>query len=213
MKTPIAIYLNTTARMACGYEPGDELSPVWTGEFDFKSSLYTEILEEVFRIFNLEKPSDYGYRSLSVGDVVCVGADVFEKWFSCEPIGWKEIACPLSEYEVPIVYHGLANYIVRAPNPRLAEEAARERFKNGEDGEPLGNEWEQILRVGAVERRMLDCGNCQQPFPSGNGTKNNLFCSAHCENRFRGNECPVELDAGGKPLSVCTFCSDDAQAD
>jgi hypothetical protein len=57
-------------------------------EFDLKfESEEMEVLETLFRIFNIERPNDFKGYSLSVGDIV----EVFGKFFYCDSMGWKEI--------------------------------------------------------------------------------------------------------------------------
>lgn len=56
------------------------------------------------------------------------------------------------KYEVPIVYRGLSTYIVEATSPEEATRKALRKFENGEVADPLGNEWEEVERVGEVEQ-------------------------------------------------------------
>ena len=55
-------------------------------EFDMESS--TEIhLDDIYEIFNLNRPSDFKGHSLSVSDVVRFD----DKYFYCDSFGWKEL--------------------------------------------------------------------------------------------------------------------------
>jgi hypothetical protein len=45
------------------------------------------VLEELYRIFNIEHPEDFYGRSMSVSDIVQVGND----YFYCDSIGWENI--------------------------------------------------------------------------------------------------------------------------
>jgi hypothetical protein len=53
-------------------------------------------------------------------------------------------------WEVPIVYRGQVNYLIPAPTAESAREIAERRFKNGAVRDVLGNEWEEIERIGTV---------------------------------------------------------------
>jgi hypothetical protein len=52
------------------------------------------------------------------------------------------------KYEVPVVYRGQCNFIVEANSPQEAQELAAARFKTGEAPAELGNEWEEVDRLG-----------------------------------------------------------------
>lgn len=56
----------------------------------------------------------------------------------------------MPNFEVPIVYRGLSNFIVNAETPEAARELAIARFNDGDTPELLGNEWEEIDRVGEI---------------------------------------------------------------
>ena len=58
----------------------------------------------------------------------------------------------MPSYEVPIVYKGKCNYIVEASSEQEAEEFARSAWRNGEEPTELGNEWEEIDRIGVVTK-------------------------------------------------------------
>ena len=44
-------------------------------------------LEDLFRIFNVERPSDFRGHSLSISDIV----EIDGKYYYCDDIGWKDI--------------------------------------------------------------------------------------------------------------------------
>lgn len=47
----------------------------------------SNILEELYRAFNIEQPEDFFGRSMSVSDIVQIGDD----YFYCDSIGWANI--------------------------------------------------------------------------------------------------------------------------
>ncbi len=57
----------------------------------------------------------------------------------------------LQTYEVPVIYRGQCNYLVTAESPERAAELAEVCFKKGEEADVLGNEWEEIERIGDVK--------------------------------------------------------------
>ena len=61
---------------------------VWSGELDISN------LDDIFRIFNVEHPSDFKGHSLSVSDIVqIVNSDTNtpDGYYYCDSIGWKKI--------------------------------------------------------------------------------------------------------------------------
>lgn len=56
----------------------------------------------------------------------------------------------MPKFEVPIVYRGLSNFLVTAETPEAARELATARFNDGDTPDLLGNEWEEIERVGEI---------------------------------------------------------------
>ena len=60
--------------------------PVWRGTIT--SETVNGALEELFRIFNVDRPAEYCGRSLSVSDVVLLD----KKPYYCDSFGWSE--CP-----------------------------------------------------------------------------------------------------------------------
>ena len=59
---------------------------VWRGTVESKT--VNGALEELFRIFNIDRPEQYYGRSLSVSDVVLLDG----KYYYCDSFGWSE--CP-----------------------------------------------------------------------------------------------------------------------
>lgn len=59
-------------------------------------------------------------------------------------------------YEVPIVYRGQSNYIVEAVSKADAKKKARTCFNNGHKPDELGNEWEEIERIGEITEVLSD---------------------------------------------------------
>lgn len=57
----------------------------------------------------------------------------------------------MPQYEVPIYYSGLLNYIVEADSPEMARQLATDRFYRAEPPEDLGNEYERIDVVGKIK--------------------------------------------------------------
>lgn len=57
---------------------------------------YCSVLGSLYEKFNINHPSDYRNRSMSVGDVVNLVHGTESKWFACMPTGWLEIEEPES---------------------------------------------------------------------------------------------------------------------
>lgn len=57
----------------------------------------------------------------------------------------------MGKYVVPIIYRGQDNFIVEADSVEQAQERAQLRFCDGQPADELGNEWEEIEKVGEVE--------------------------------------------------------------
>jgi hypothetical protein len=55
------------------------------------------------------------------------------------------------KYEVPVIYQGQCTFIVEAETPEQASNLAVAKFKNGDEPDELGNEWEEVDRVGTIE--------------------------------------------------------------
>jgi len=72
---------------------GDDIHPeiyktVYSGEINTKNfSNVTGVLEELFRIFNIEHPEDFRGHSLSVSDIVKLN----DKYYFCDSYSWEEV--------------------------------------------------------------------------------------------------------------------------
>jgi hypothetical protein len=53
-------------------------------------------------------------------------------------------------FEVPVIYRGQCSFLVRATSKEQAGEKATFKFKNGDCADELGNEWEEIDRLGDI---------------------------------------------------------------
>ena len=73
--------------MENNWDKGDYV-PVWKGEIEAET--VNSALEELFIIFNTERPEYYFGRSLSVSDIVRLNG----KYYYCDSFGWK---CPNNE--------------------------------------------------------------------------------------------------------------------
>ena len=62
---------------------------VWNGTEEAKNSL--ELLENLFKKFNLYHPEGYRAHSLSVSDVVRINDGNEIKYYYCDSFGWKDI--------------------------------------------------------------------------------------------------------------------------
>ena len=51
-------------------------------------------------------------------------------------------------YEVPVVYRGQCSYIIEADSPAEAKKVAEAQFKDGVEPDVLGNESEEVDRIG-----------------------------------------------------------------
>ena len=63
-------------------------------DLTFEGTVKASDLEDVYRIFNIEKPDDFSGRSLSISDIVEVAEseDVKTGFYYCDSIGFKEIS-------------------------------------------------------------------------------------------------------------------------
>ena len=59
---------------------------VYEGETE--TNFPNAILEELFRVFNIEHPEDFQGRSMSVSDIVQLGDD---DYYYCDSFGWENI--------------------------------------------------------------------------------------------------------------------------
>lgn len=87
-------------------------------------------------------------------DLTCPFSDHLQ---TCEA-GWAghykhtggACTCGVKVFEVPIVYRGQLNYLIKTTDKDKAEEFARARYGAGHEADNLGNEWEEIERVGEI---------------------------------------------------------------
>lgn len=71
---------------------GELLDQVSVGERAEKCNTNDfQILEDLFTLFNLNHPSDYTGRSLSVSDVVEIVRKDGSRYYYCDCFGWKRI--------------------------------------------------------------------------------------------------------------------------
>jgi hypothetical protein len=68
-------------------------------------------------------------------------------------------------YEVPIVYRGQSNYIVEADSPEEAERIAKNRYHAADPPDELGNEWEEIERIGEVSEVKTPAAEREEDVP------------------------------------------------
>jgi hypothetical protein len=92
MLIAVAILLNQTHPFCC-YQPGDELRAAWHGQAEYEQESVSddEVLDDMYRIFNINHPPQYKARSLSVGDVIVLGGD---RLYAVESFGFKRLAQP-----------------------------------------------------------------------------------------------------------------------
>ena len=64
----------------------DDYEKVYEGEIDMELE-ENEYLELLFRIFNVNRPSDFKGHSLSVSDIVVLNGEKFY----CDSFGWKKL--------------------------------------------------------------------------------------------------------------------------
>jgi len=75
---------------SAGYQHGDQLDVAHEGVVVTDES-EAALLEEIFRIYNIDHPADYADRSLSVGDVV----EINGRRYACQPTGWTRLVEPV----------------------------------------------------------------------------------------------------------------------
>ena len=76
---------------ARGYErpPAEYYRLVYESEIEVKGP--GNLLEKLFRIFNLEHPEDYSARSMSVSDIVEFYGNGKREFFFCDSIGFQMV--------------------------------------------------------------------------------------------------------------------------
>lgn len=108
---------------------------------------------------------------------------------------------PITTFCVPIIFRAQANYLIRSSSEQEAIDKATDRFRNGEESDPLGNEWQSIERIGVittVENQNTNdpvegCAKCGTPRPRsqmlkdegiGSEAGNNFYyCDQDCLDR------------------------------
>jgi len=68
----------------------------------------------------------------------------------CNSCGHQDNDGDKKTYEVPIVYQGQVNFLVKADSEEEAKEIAESRWKAGVQPDKFGNEWQEIERFGKV---------------------------------------------------------------
>lgn len=74
-----------------GYKPGQMMELAYPKVTELEVPTPEAALEEMFRIFNIDHPSDYRNRSMSVGDVVLLITVGGWSAFKCDSVGWSRI--------------------------------------------------------------------------------------------------------------------------
>jgi hypothetical protein len=88
MRVPYKIFLVDGIPLFDEVPAGARYSKGYEGRFWTPRPVSNEdILEELFRIFNLACPVDYAGRPLSCGDVV----QIEDTFYRCQSCGWKEL--------------------------------------------------------------------------------------------------------------------------
>ena len=66
---------------------------VYTCDFETTKELTSEILEDIFYVFNSNHPLDYKSHSLSVSDIVGIYSDKEKliEYFYCDSMGFKKL--------------------------------------------------------------------------------------------------------------------------
>jgi YodL-like len=91
-------------------------------ELQFENEI--EILEKLFRKFNIEHPKDFKSYSLSVGDIV----EIFDKFYYCDSVGWKEIQV---DKEIPKV--AIQDYLIFEHEFTLDELIEKKRLETKDE--------------------------------------------------------------------------------
>jgi YodL-like len=93
MSTHVEIFLADPMVTAVTLPPFDrqQMRYVYWFELAYCSS-DQELLDESFRILNVDHPAGYNERSLSVGDVVTIGR---RRSYRCDWLGWERLNRPL----------------------------------------------------------------------------------------------------------------------
>lgn len=65
----------------------DDYKKVYEMDIDCTDMLYTDVLEELFYIFNMQHPQDFKGHSLSISDVVFID----DKGYYCDAFAWSNV--------------------------------------------------------------------------------------------------------------------------
>lgn len=72
----------------------EEYNEVYSSTLDVNEDMYdSDICEELFRIFNIDHPSDFTGHSMSVSDIVKIG----NRFFYCDSFGFKDITVDITK--------------------------------------------------------------------------------------------------------------------
>lgn len=75
-----------------GYAPKKkDYELVYSGTLNTLYEDRTEVLQEIHRVLNMERPADYRRRSLSVSDVVELDEGEHSSFYFCDAVGWELI--------------------------------------------------------------------------------------------------------------------------
>lgn len=83
--------------MLYGYKPGHQLQLAYQGRVAWNYSTPREICRHLFKMFNNDPPSDYGERSMSVGDVIVLKGLAGISAYVLEDVGFRWIDLPMKE--------------------------------------------------------------------------------------------------------------------
>lgn len=70
-----------------------ELEPIIIYDYVhvYSGNIDSDNLEDIFILLNINRPSDYHARSLSVSDIICCCDDDKRSWYYVDDIGYKEL--------------------------------------------------------------------------------------------------------------------------
>jgi len=74
------------------YELIYQYSEVYQFEYSGEGLSAIEILDDIFKTFNLDRPLDFTSRSISVSDIVFIQFSACGQYWYCDTYGWKQIA-------------------------------------------------------------------------------------------------------------------------
>lgn len=65
----------------------NDYKKIWTGNIEVKDTESYTVLDRCWEVFNVEHPSDYTGRSLSVSDIVEYNGE----FWGCQSLGWLKL--------------------------------------------------------------------------------------------------------------------------